>query len=243
MARAAATAGATFEQALFPSRCRVCRAWLEIPGETAVCDACLSSLKPETAPYCLCCGVFFDGAGESHYCGACLDAPPPFSRHRSFGRYWGVLKDVILLYKFRGFSLLGRILAETTHAALEGEVALWGGEPMLVPVPLHPRRERSRGFNQSLLLARGLAGPSGLEVGSRVLIRTRDGPPQSRLRAGDRTRNVRGVFAVGRGAPIRGRAVIVVDDVYTTGSTLKECASVLLRAGAAEVRGITLARA
>ena len=243
LSRACAIAGAPLGQALFPSRCKVCGRWLEIPFEKAVCAVCLSSLSPDPGPICPCCGAFFDGGGEPHYCASCLDAPPPFSLHRSLGRYRGVLKELVLLYKFRGYSLLGRVLADKTRTALGGEDALWWGDPLLVPVPLNPVRERERGFNQSLILARELAGRSGLEVGRRVLVRTRDAPPQSTLHAAERARNVRGLFAVGSGPPLRGRAVIVVDDVYTTGATLKECAEVLARAGAAEVRGVTLARA
>jgi len=240
---AAASVGATIELALFPSRCKVCRAWLESPGSKAVCGACLSALTPAADPFCPCCGAFFDGAGEPHYCGSCLDAPPPFLRHRSFGRYRGALRDVILLYKFRGYAVLGRVLAEKSFSALDRDEGLWWGEPILVPVPLHPKREKERGFNQSALLARELARRSGLGIEGKVLVRTRNAPPQSTLEAAARARNVRGVFAVKRPERVRGRAVILVDDVYTTGATLKECAGTLLRAGAAEVRGITLARA
>lgn len=243
LARAAAGVGATLELTLFPSRCKVCRGWLETPGAKVVCGACLSALAPEPAPFCPCCGAFFDGAGEPHYCGACLETPPPFSRHRSLGRYRGALKEIVLLFKFRGYAVLGRALAEATCAALGREDGLWWGEPLLIPVPLHPRRERERGYNQCSLLALELAKRSGLEAADGILVRARNAPPQSTLEAAARARNIRGAFAVRRPARIRGRTVLLVDDVYTTGSTLKECAATLLKAGAAEVRGITLARA
>lgn len=242
-AGAAARVGATIEQVLFPSRCRICRTWLEIPGEKIVCGECLASLRPEESPFCLCCGAFFDGAGEPHICGSCLESPPPFACHRSFGRYRGVLKDLILLYKFRGASLLGPILAGEAYSALGREEGLWWEGKALVPVPLHPKRERERGFNQSALLARELASRSGLEVVEKALVRTRNVPPQSTLEAVRRARNVRGIFDVKDPDRIRGRVIVLVDDVYTTGATIKECAMTLLKAGAAEVRGITLARA
>jgi ComF family protein len=154
-----------------------------------------------------------------------------------------VLKDVILLFKFRGYAVLARDLAEKAHAALGRDESLWWGEPVLVPVPLCPARERERGYNQSALLARELSRRSGLRSEAGVLVRRGNAPPQSTLEAAARARNVRGAFAVRRPGPVRGRAVLLVDDVYTTGATLKECAKALLRAGASDVRGITLARA
>ncbi len=241
--RIAARAGATIGRTLYPSRCRVCQAWLETPGERVVCGACLAKLIPERSPSCPCCGTFFDGAGESHYCASCLESPPPFSRHRSYGRYAGVLKDLILLYKFQGYSVLAGILAERAFAALRKDEDLWWGAQALVPVPLHPKRERERGFNQSALLTRELARRCGVPSLEKALIRTRNAPPQSTLEAADRARNVRGIFDVKYPERIRGGVIILVDDVCTTGATLKECAKALLGAGAGEVRAITLARA
>jgi competence protein ComFC len=243
LSRLAAGAGATVVSALFPSRCRVCQAWLETAGERVVCGGCLARLIPERSPACPSCGTFFAGAGGVHYCAACLETPPPFSRQRSFGRYAGVLKDLILLFKFQGYSLLAEILAERAFAALEKDEGVWGGAQALVPVPLHPRRQRERGFNQSALLARELARRSGVGLLEKALVRTRDAPPQSTLEAGERPGNVSGVFIVKRPERIRGGTIILVDDVCTTGSTLGECATALLEAGADEVRAITLARA
>ena len=242
-ARTAARAGATIGLALFPSRCRVCQSWLEIPGERVVCGTCLTQLIPERSPACPCCGTFFDGAGESHYCGSCLESPPLISRHRSYGRYAGVLKSLILLYKFQRYSVLAGILADRAHAAFRKDEDLWLGAQALVPVPLHPKRERERGFNQSALLARELARKCGLAAVEKALIRTRSSPPQSTIEAADRAGNVRGVFEVRRPERIRGGMIVLVDDVYTTGATLKECAAALLGAGAGEVRAVTLARA
>ena len=111
---------------------------------------------------------------------------------------------------------------------------------LLMPVPLHPRRLRSRGYNQSALLAKGLSKKLGLEMDQRLLVRTRNTPPQVNASRDDRRENVQGSFrCVG---PVLGRAVILVDDVATTGSTLSACATALKAAGAASAWGLVLAR-
>jgi ComF family protein len=116
-------------------------------------------------------------------------------------------------------------------------------EALLVPVPLHVNRLRSRGFNQALLLARALARHRGLEVAARALVRRRDTHMQPGLSAPDRRRNLRGAFAVREPARIAGRHVVLVDDVLTTGATADACATVLHAAGAARVDVFTVGRA
>jgi ComF family protein len=113
---------------------------------------------------------------------------------------------------------------------------------VLVPVPLHPRRRRERGYNQSELLARELGARTGLEVAARALVRRVDTPPQAGLSAAGRRRNVAGAFAVRRRTRVAGRVVILLDDVLTTGATALACARILREAGAAEVRLLSVAR-
>ena len=138
---------------------------------------------------------------------------------------------------------MSRPLAAFAEACLGGDEALWRGADALVPVPLHPSRRRERGFNQARLLARGLAAGRGLAVLDGALIKTRNAPAQAGLRAADRERNVRRAYAVKRPDLVRGRVLVLVDDVTTTGATLRECAGVLMDAGAKEVRAVTLAQA
>ncbi len=231
------------ELVLFPSRCRLCRSLLEEPGERIVCRDCLARLVPRRGPLCPACGRFHEGAGGDHPCAACLGTPPPYAVHRSCGAYGGALKDVILLFKYRKCAPLSAPLARFAEAALGGEAALWSGADLLVPVPLHRARRRDRGFNQSRLLARDLARAREMKVLAGALVKARNVPPQAGLRAADRERNVVGAYAVRRPEEVRGKVVVLVDDVTTTGATLRECARVLLEAGAREVRALTLAQA
>ena len=243
-ARAAAAGIARLAELLvFPSFCKICREPLDKPGEKIVCGACLAGLRPRRGPVCPLCGRFEDGPGEGHLCRRCLARPPALSRHRSCGVYGGPLKDVVLLFKYRKYAPLGRPLALFAASCLGDDAELWDGVDRLVPVPLHPARRRDRGFNQARLFARGLAAPRGLDVLSGSLVKVRNAPAQAGLKAAERERNVRGVYAVRRPERVRGLTLLLVDDVTTTGATIRECARVLKAAGAKEVRAITIAQA
>lgn len=231
------------ELLVFPSNCRLCRTLLDEPGERIVCRACLDKLAPRRGPLCPACGRFLEGAGGDHLCAACLGSRPPFSLHRSCASYGGTLKEVILLFKYRRFAPLSAPLARFAEAALGREGALWEGAELLVPVPLHRARRRERGFNQSRLLARDLARLRGMAVLDGALVKIRNVPAQAGLRAAERERNVVGAYAVRRPEKVRGRTVVLVDDVTTTGATLRECARVISEAGAEDVRAVTLAQA
>ena len=116
------------------------------------------------------------------------------------------------------------------------------GAEALVPVPLHPRRQRERGFNQSELLAEALGRRARIGVAAAALVRRQDTRSQTGLSAAARRANVKGAFAVRRRASIAGRVVVLVDDVLTTGATASACAQALRAAGAREVRLLTAAR-
>ncbi len=239
----AASLAKLLELLVFPSSCRLCRALLDEPGERIVCRECLGRLAPRRGPVCPVCGRFLEGSGGDHLCAACLEARPPYSLHRSCGPYGGVLKEVILLFKYRRCAPLSAPLARFAEDSLGAETGLWEGADFLVPVPLHRARRRDRGFNQSRLLARDLAGSLKLQVLGGSLVKVRNVPAQAGLRAADRERNVVGAYAARRPEKVRGRVLVLVDDVTTTGATLRECARELMEAGAGEVRAITLAQA
>ncbi|MFZ2052668.1 MAG: ComF family protein [Candidatus Aminicenantales bacterium] len=228
---------------LFPSSCEICRALLVRPGEKVVCRNCLDGLRMTDSPFCLCCGRFFNGSGESHLCAVCLERRPSFVRHRSVARYEGVVKDIILIYKYRGFEVLSRCLGDFIIRNLGREEDLWSGLEAIIPVPLHPAKERSRGFNQARLLARRLSQLTNVPLVNRCLVKVRPTPAQTSLKACDRETNLRGTFRVRKPAGLAGKVVLLVDDVCTTGSTLRECSKALRQAGVKEVRAVTIAHA
>jgi ComF family protein len=119
---------------------------------------------------------------------------------------------------------------------------LLAGNVVLVPVPLHPRRRRERGFNQSELIARAIEARTGCEIAPGALVRRKDTVPQADLGAAERRRNVAGAFAVRQRVRVTGRVVVLVDDVWTTGATALACARILREAGAVEIRLLSVAR-
>ncbi len=227
----------------FPSFCKSCGVFLERRRDRILCADCLDRIQPHRAPFCPVCGRFFEGEAEAHVCGRCAASPPPFNRHRSAGRYRGVLKDALLLLKYRKYRPLGRLLGGMAYETLVPDEEFWKGIDLVVPVPLHRKRFRERGFNQSAAIAREIGRRAGIPFVPRAVKKIKSTLPQTSLTHRERADNVRGAYARGRKNAVSGKIVLLVDDVFTTGSTLGECARVLLEAGAAEVRGLTVAQA
>jgi ComF family protein len=180
-------------------------------------------------------------------CGLCQRLHPPFEKAVAYGSYDGGLRDLIHLLKFQqvrpAAAVLGRMLAE----AITGlDATLPAGEIVVVPVPLHARKRAQRGFNQSELIARAalkqLHRPERFQISINALVRRRETESQIGLTRHQRRENLRGAFALVNPAQIAKRNVLLVDDVYTTGTTAAECARVLRRAGANRVYVATVAR-
>jgi ComF family protein len=175
----------------------------------------------------------------SHLCDDCRRRFRPFDRCRSAGIYDAALREAIHRVKFEGEKPLGRSLGRWLARSLSSETA---EVDMIAPVPLHPRRIRERGYNQSELLSEALAAASGVPHAPRLLTKTTPTRSQATLGRHDRRKNLRGTFALSRGAAAAKMRILLVDDIYTTGCTVEECARVLRRAGARGVRVVTLAR-
>jgi ComF family protein len=180
-------------------------------------------------------------------CLLCQRADPPFERAVAYGSYEGGLRDLIHVLKFQqvrpAAAVLGRMLAGTI-ANLEQAMPV--GAIVIVPVPLHTRKQAQRGFNQAELIARSalkqLARPKRFALCTGVLRRRRETGSQIGLTRHQRRENLRGAFAVSDPAQILNSNILLVDDVYTTGTTASECARILRRAGAARVWVATVAR-
>jgi ComF family protein len=219
---------------VYPARCCACDALCD--ETTAFCDGCALTLVPiDPARACGACGLPLPSAPSETRCLGCLQRPPPFVAATAPLEFGGALGRAVRRMKWARRPELGRPLGRLlAPAARSGD--------LLVPVPLHPRRLRARGYNQAALLALAAADDGGPPVSLDALARVRDTPPQSRLGAAERRANVDGAFAATLDA-VRGARVLLVDDVLTTGATAAACATALLDGGAAEVRVLTLARA
>lgn len=161
---------------------------------------------------------------------------------RALGVYEGSLREAIHRWKYEGKTALTSFFASRM---VEGLSRYWDPESfdLLIPVPLHPQRLRERGFNQALLLAKEMSHRTGIPFRKRLLRKSRPTPPQVNLSGGEREKAVRGSFYTTRSEDVKGRSILLVDDVYTTGATVNECARALLKAGAERVDVLTLAHA
>ena len=224
---------------VFPSACVVCAQALSSPLGGPLCARCWAELPRHRGPLCP-CGVPL-GTGVPAPCGRCRRGLSPLARGASLGPYEGTLRGVIHDLKYRGRRRLAPVIARALLAEPAARRVVQPGA-ILVPVPLHPRRFRERGFNQAELLARAVGGSTSTPVVTGALVRRKDTPSQSGLTAAARRRNVNGAFVVRRRAAVGGRVVVLVDDVFTTGATIRACAQALLSAGATEVRSLTVAR-
>lgn len=206
-----------------------------------LCAQCRSRLRLVRPPYCVVCGrAFASRAGSMRLCGRCLLRLPRYDRARSVGLYAGSLREAVHELKYRGRTAMAVPLSEL----LAGQGARMGSPhhcDVLVPVPLHVRRLRQRGFNQSALLAQRLARAWHIPCDVAALQRQRWTAPQTGLDRRRRLANLRGAFAASR-ARCRGKRMLLIDDVYTSGATVNECARALKAAGAARVEVLTLAR-
>lgn len=224
---------------LLAPTCAACDTPLDRPTCGAVCASCWSRVVSITPPVCETCAEPLPSwrtiSLEHQRCARCRRLRPSISRARSVGAYDSALRDIVHALKYDGRRSLARPIAALMRG--HGGVVLDGAD-LAVPVPLHRSRLRQRGFNQAAELARHLGLPF-----ADVLRRTRATASQTDLPASRRHANVRGAFALRRRGRVDGRSVVLVDDVSTTGATLEACATVLLAAGAREVRALTAARA
>lgn len=231
-----------------PSTCRVCgrpispsagvrgvrerRGFGRLAADVA-CPRCLGRVPRVIGPICERCGKPLRGAStDRRLCRDCVATPKLFAKARAVALYDGAAKQHVHMLKYQGRAVLAEVMGR-----LMAEVALCDNDycdcELVVPVPMHRKKEELRGYNQAYLLAREVGSFLNIRVAS-ALVRTTLTDPQSTLGKQGRSRNLRGVFEVPCPADVSGRRVLLVDDVFTTGSTASECTRALLRAGARE---------
>lgn len=228
------------QQVLFPATCAGCRRLVSEPG--ALCARCWRGLRFLERPWCAVMGTPFPyEMGEGFLSAEAIARPPPFDRARAAVSYEGVAGCMVQMLKYGDATHLAPWMARWMRRA---GAELLPGADMLVPVPLHRARFWLRRFNQSAELARALAGLTGVAFRPEAVVRIRATPRQVGLKPRERERNVRAAFRVPPEAQavVRGRRIVLVDDVFTTGATVSAIARTLRRAGAAGVDVLTFAR-
>jgi ComF family protein len=236
----------SFLNLIFPDECFICAAPLARRRDCGICASCWGkavALRIQSG-ICSSCGLPMHGFEKESggLCGSCILKPPPFAGARSFGYYTAELARLVQGLKFDGrrnlAGLLSPLLAEAFY---EG----WSREDvdLVVPVPLHPRRKRDRGYNQAEILARSLAHLIAVPFSNHALIRTRPTLPQVGLTDSERSENVRRAFRSANLPQISKRRILLIDDVMTTGATVASAARTLLEQGALRVSVLTVARA
>ncbi|MBW2606781.1 MAG: ComF family protein [Deltaproteobacteria bacterium] len=216
-----------------------------------LCSTCLARYAPVESPICIRCGIMFKSReGDDHLCGDCIKEPKRFKIARAPGIYDRTLMKAIHCLKYRGKIQMARPFEMLLFAAF---VRFWDikNVDLVVPVPLHLKRLRERGFNQAYLLVRNwkrLAMDLKIEmpditIDRNVLVRSRWTEPQTGLGRKKRMKNIKNAFKVNDCSRIAGKRILLVDDVLTTGATVNECAKTLIGDGAKRVDVLTLARA
>ncbi|PWU09331.1 MAG: amidophosphoribosyltransferase [Verrucomicrobia bacterium] len=223
---------------LYPPHCESCQK----PGRL-LCRNCVRQLRRIRSPYCQVCSLPVSGRSSQKL--ICADC-----RLRNFHFQFAicgyeandVMRRLIHRFKYHGISRLELLLSQLIFHAWRDRRATLQPPEILVPVPLHSRRERERGFNQSARLAKALSRRTGIPYGT-LLKKSVFTESQTLLNRRQRRQNLRGAFTLRQNSLLTGLSVMLVDDVLTTGSTLEECSKTLLAGGARAVSAITLARA
>jgi ComF family protein len=225
---------------VLPPGCAVCNLRIPCEGYGNFCDRCGAGIRYLLPPFCRICGIELFGADDHKpLCGECLRNPPPYSIARSVVRYeWEVQQVVHKLKYGKELSVIPGLFELISNY----DMSEFSDIDCVVVIPLHLRRLRRRGMNQAAVLARLFFADKLTLIRPDWLVRTRNTVPQTELGRRARRKNLKGAFQVRSKANFQGAGVCLVDDVFTTGTTVKECSKVIMDSGASHVKVLTLAR-
>ncbi|HHO47051.1 MAG TPA: ComF family protein [Desulfobacteraceae bacterium] len=230
---------AACRELVFPPACLACGRRLPLDRLPLLCDDCHPLMPFIRSPRCPCCGLPY-ARGEDHLCGVCLAKPYSFSLARAALAYQPPAASLIGALKFQG--LMTGVASLANLAVNSPGFRELSAPDLILPVPLHPKRLRRRGFNQALVLARFCFPGRGRIIDAFTLTKISPTVPQTQLSGTERRRNISGSFSVKQPQKVKNKKILLIDDVFTTGSTVNECARILRRAGADRVEIFTLAR-
>lgn len=217
---------------IYPVKCPFCGT---VTGD-GICEACRKRIRKIEEPYCMKCGKPVPSV-EQEYCYDCSRKTHEFEEGRSIWVHKSPVSDALYAFKYQNRRIYGEIFGREL-AELYGGYLREKEIHLIVPVPLHRKKRQSRGYNQAEIIARILSERTGIPIDTRLLVRRRATVPQKQLNDKARRKNIRGAFAA-RGQ-VKGQNLVLVDDIYTTGSTLDEAARILRRAGAQKVFFLTI---
>lgn len=230
----------SFFNFLLPPACALCLEPLTPPDPNSFCPGCRGQIPPLMDPRCRRCSVPYQAeSGANHFCQTCLQEKIPlFDQVTSIGFYDGLLREAIHQFKYRNNINLDRPLAAMLAEQIQQANLT---SDLIIPVPLHRDKLRQRTYNQSTLITRKLTSIIDTPYRLDLLARATPAPPQKGLSARERLQNVKGAFTLH--GKLNGETVLLVDDVMTTGATIRACAKTLLAGGAGKVQIAILARA
>ena len=233
---------------VFPAKCRSCEKPMGVDQVPYFCDECWNGIGLLSTPWCRICGAPLQFRGGlapplgAFTCADCRTNPPPYRKLRAVAFYDTTVREAIHLLKYERKQVLAKHLNQLLCAHLPEDFAVTDYD-LLIPIPLHPRRFRGRGFNQSERIAEGIAQTWSLPLHTDILYRIRDTLPQSSLNSPqEREENIAGAFEVRRPDLPRGRRILLIDDIFTTGTTIREATTVLMESAPERVDVLTLAR-
>lgn len=237
---------------LFPAECVGCKGFLGENRFLGFCKDCWGKIEFVTGSLCFCCGKPFETKSISQMtsnftCGNCRKGLYYFDKARAIGKYKGVLKEAIHHFKYSptqvgmGKPGLGKYLSELLLQHLPPDLQISSFD-LVIPVPLHKNRKEQRGFNQSEILAKFLSQRYHIPLDTKHLYRIKETRPQIELSSSERAENVKGAFIIRNPRELKGKKIILIDDVFTTGATVNESSRILKKAEVKKVLVLTLTR-